>query len=529
MTKSALKKYAPWVAGAGVLGLLVAGVAYFIQREFSQVVQISLVVGLLGLVVAALINPEAIAQAMAGRQARYSANTLVMVLALLGILVLMNYLAYNNRASLRRDLSEGQVNTLAPETLEALKTLPEPVKAIGFYTSQASFQQESAQEILDRLKIEGQGKFGYEFVDPDRDPARASQYGLTKDATVYLEMGSQRQELSFVSEAELASALVRFNQPIKRAVYFLTGHGERDTAQTDENGISSIADKLKEQNYDIKPLNLQVTNTVPSDARVIVVAGSLQPLTQSEVDTLGRYLQTEDASLVALLDPPAQSQGDEPPAADPLVDYLKNTWGITARTDIIVDVANSFPQQPLIPLNNGYASSPITDRLQGVATFFPLARSLEYTTTTDVTVTPLITTDEGAWGETDIASLQSQSGPAADDAEATGPLTLALSAVNNVTKSRVVVFGDSDFAGNGFSNQGANAALLTNSVNWASRDETLINLTPRTPTTRTLEVLNALSVNVILLFTVLVMPLGVLAMGVVVWFLRREKVQKEAA
>ncbi len=529
MTKSALKKIAPWSVGVGVIGLLVAGVAYFIQREFSQVVQVSLVVGLLGLVVAALLNPEAVAQALSGRQARYGANALVMVLALFGSLVLVNYLAYNNRSSLRRDLSEGQINTLSPETLEALKKLPQSVKAIGFYSRNASFQQSSAQELLDRLKIDAQGKFGYEFIDPERDPVTARAYNLTKDATVFLEMGGQRQELSTVSESDLASALVRFAQPVKRAVYFLTGHGERDTAQSDQNGISSIADKLKEQNYEIKPINLQVTDTVPSDARVVVIAGSLQPLTEGEVETLGEYLQTENASLVVLLDPPAQTQGDQPPAADPLVDYLKSTWGITARDDIVIDLVNSFPQQPLIPLNSGYESNPITDRLQDVATFFPLARSLEFTATTDVTVTPLIKTDAGAWGETDIASLQSQPGPAMDGADAAGPLTLAVTAVNNATKARIVVFGDSDFTGNGVSNQGANAALLINSVNWASRDETLISLTPKIPTNRTLEVTSTLTINVILLFTVIVMPLGVLVLGVVVWFLRREKVQKASA
>ena len=57
---------------------------------------IALTVGLIGLVAGILLNPSGLMTALGARQARYGANTGVMVLALLGILSLMNYLAVRN-------------------------------------------------------------------------------------------------------------------------------------------------------------------------------------------------------------------------------------------------------------------------------------------------------------------------------------------------------------------------------------------------------------------------------------------------
>ena len=69
--------------------------------------------------------------------------------------------------------------------------------------------------------------------------------------------------------------------------------------------------------------------------------------------------------------------------------------------------------------------------------------------------------------------------------------------------------------------QFGNDRLLLNTMNWATGDENLINLTPKTPTSRFLTLTDAVTTNLILLFVVIIMPLSVIVIGVVVWFLRR--------
>ena len=63
-----------------------------------------------------------------------------------------------------------------------------------------------------------------------------------------------------------------------------------------------------------------------------------------------------------------------------------------------------------------------------------------------------------------------------------------------------------------------------NAIDWATSDETLINVTPRTPTQMTLQLTNTLTIKAILVLVIFVMPLLVLVMGGVVWFQRRRHV-----
>ncbi len=532
MPKS-LKAFAPAGVVVGFCGLLAAAVIWLLNRQFDTSVRVALAVGVLGFALAAMFDPAAVLRWAQGRQARYGGNVVVMTIALGGILVILNYLVINGPIPpewKRQDFTQDQANTLSPETLAAIKALPAPVKAIGFFSSSAGSQKESAKRLLDQYQLTaGGGKFTYEFHDPLGEPSLAKTYGVTQDASVIIIMGQDKQQPAFVSENEITGALIRLSHPTSSAVYFLTGHGERSVTATDINGVSSNADLLKKQNYDVRSLSLQVTGTVPSDARVLVIAGPLKPLTANEVKAVGDYLNGGGA-LVAMLDPAVQTQSDVS-QTDPLVDYLTSAWGLVLEQDVIVDLNNSYfdgqTRQPLFPLNGSYGTSPITSRLQNVATGFPVARSVKVFGTAqnfpDITYTPLVMTDSRAWGEMNMQSLLDNT-VKQDANDVPGPMNLGVSMTNSKTKARVVVYGDSDFSSNQFINAGANSLLFLNSVSWAALEESLINLTPKVPTTRTLNIVGSFTMNLIFLITVVVLPGAVVVLGVVMWFLRRRHI-----
>ena len=52
------------------------------------------------------------------------------------------------------------------------------------------------------------------------------------------------------------------------------------------------------------------------------------------------------------------------------------------------------------------------------------------------------------------------------------------------SETRLVVFGDSDFASNGYLGIQGNADLLLNTVNWLAEQENLISIRPRAPEDR---------------------------------------------
>jgi ABC-type uncharacterized transport system involved in gliding motility auxiliary subunit len=527
--QASLKRLTPLWLALGLGGLALAGLIALFQRRFDTYAQASLAVGLVGFALALLLNPAEVQTWMGGRQARYGGNVALMTAAFLAILVMVNWLIYQNPQ--RWDLTEDQTNTLAPETLQALEQLPEPVQAIGFYSTSFAGAQRSAEDLLESYRVRAKGKFSYEFHDPRGEPALARAYNITRDGTIILVMGDQQEELNFATEQEITGALVRFSHPSKRGIYFLTGHGEKDIAAAGDNSLAGVVDLLTKQNYAVQPLNLQVTTTVPSDARAIVIAGPLVPVTADEVATLSNYLKSNpNTALIVMLDPLVQTETTEG-TAEPLVDYLKTDWGINLPQDVIFDLSNSLPQQPFFPVNFGYEPSPITDKLQNIATAFPVARSVVISGTAEtfpgITYTPLVKTDEGAWGETNMESLATGELPTLDEGDHPGPLNIAVAAENQTTKTRLVVFGDSDFpsdtnlAGQRLFELGANANLFVNSVNWATVEESLINLALKTPTSRTLELVDDTTILMVGLFTIGIMPIAVLVLGGVVWFLRR--------
>lgn len=524
-----LKQYAPWVAIVGLLGLIVAAILGIIQREFTTPVQVSLAVGILGLALAGLLNPEAVQGWLGTRQARYGGNVLVMTVAMFGIVGVLNYLAFKNPQ--QWDWSADQASTLAPETRDALKQLPQPVIAIGFYTNRFSAAARSnAEALLKRYQIEAQGQFDYEFHDPEQEPALAQQYNITTDGKIILTMGDQREELTFADEATITGALVRLTHPTKRVIYFLIGHGEREIDDSGNNGLTYIVDVLKKQNYEVMPLNLQVTTTVPADARALVIAGPQIPVTPEEVTLIGEYLQRPGSGLVVLLDPPLEGlqTRTKPGEVEPLADYLSARWGLILPQNVVVDINSSLPNQPFVPVSYEYGAGSITNRLQSIATLFPLARSVKMAedaaqTFPNLRYTELVKTSQDAWGETDLANL-SAAGAEEGAEDTAGPLLIGAAAEDTTAKSRVVVFGDSDFVANSLSNRGVQAQLFANSVNWATTEESLINLTTKPLTTRTLDLIDDLTLRLIFFFTVIVMPLSVLIAGGIVWFQRRRHV-----
>jgi ABC-type uncharacterized transport system involved in gliding motility auxiliary subunit len=347
---------------------------------------------------------------------------------------------------------------------------------------------------------------------------------VVQDGTLILELGENRQTVDFASESEITGALSRLLNPIARVVYFVSGTGERDFDATDQSGYSQVAAQLKNQSYDLRPLNLAVTSTVPSDARVVVVAGSQVPVTPEVVTAIKTYVDG-GGSLIVLSDPPLQYQ-QALTATDPLVDYLRSDWGIGLGADVVLASSTSLQGQPFVPFAGNYGNHPITNDLQNIGTAYEVARSVSVvggaSANPAITLTPLVLAGDDAWGET---TLDDPNTPTQlDDADVQPPIHLAVAGENNTTGARVVVFGDSDFAGNTWAAQGADGRLFVGSVNWAAEDENLINITPKVPTNRTLALVDQLTIRLIALVTVLLMPLAVLVIGGVVWFQRRRHV-----
>jgi len=516
--------YAPlglWLAGAATLATLILLLLKFLAYEgvytppdakrFNLVMWIAAGLILVGLAVYALLDPQRTRQFIFGRQARHGSNAAITLVAWLGALIVVNIIAVQYPK--QWDLTEEKKYTLAKETEETLDKLSAPVHAIAFYTSQSSPQD--TRELLENYKRSSNGKFTYEFQDPDQNPMLAQQLGISGDGKIYLEMGERHEIVSYASEQEITRALVRLMNPGERTVYFLTGHGERDIEGYGNDGYSKLSAMLEAKNYTVKSLPLLAEKKVPDDALAIIIAGPQHPVSQEEVDLLSDYV-AKGGSLIVMEDPvPLTQFGDAP---DPLANYLVTIWGIRLDNDIVVDTNSS---SPLVPFGVDYSTHSITQKLRGIASFYPEARSVSLVENPPHAVDSLIRTLDRAWGETDFATLQSGQAAPNQESDIAGPITLAAASEDTTSGARVVVFGDSDFASNAYFDRYANGDVIVNAIDWAAEQENLLNLTPKDTIYRQLKPVSNVTLALVAILSVCIIPLLVIGGGVAAWISRR--------
>jgi ABC-type uncharacterized transport system involved in gliding motility auxiliary subunit len=527
--KWTVRRLAPaglWISG---LAILVAGTLLVIkllayiglytptnQKPINLTLWISLGVAIIGPALYALLDPRRVREFLAGRQARHGSNAVIMLLAFVLILVVVNAIVYQN--PVQWDWTEGQQNSLAPETVETLKALPAPVHAIGFFTQRNS--SSSTQELFDRLKAKSNGKFDYEFVDPESNPAKAQQYNVTRDGTIVLVMQGHQELLTSSTEQDVTNTLVRLMNPGQRTVYFLTGHGERDVENSGDTSYTRARSVLESKNYTVQTLNLLAQNKIPADALAIIISGPTKPISSEEMSLLKDYV-TKGGSLVVLEDPTLESNTSN--TSDPLIDYLTTTWGITINNDVVIDPSSS---QLIVAIEYTYGSHLITNSLQSqnLVSFYPAARSLTLDAELqDVQTTALVETIERSWGETDFAALQNNQVAFDASTDLAGPLTIAAVAENSNTKGRVVVFGDPDFADDTYFDQYGNGDMFINSVDWAAAQEKMISLTAKQPITRQMRLPSQLTILLLAFAFVILIPGLIVAGGVASWLVRRSR------
>src|SRR5262249_48068535 len=385
--------------------------------------------------------------------------------------------------------------SLSDQTKKVLADLKEPVHVQVFARS------EEFQRYRDRLdQYTYQSKLiSVEYIDPEKRPGIAQQLGVTTLGTVVFEYKGRNEKATSDGEQELTNALIKVITGRTPKVYFTQGHGEKDSNSADRSGYNGISSALTSGNFVVDKLVLAQQSAVPTDADIIVIAGPRADFLGPEIDLLKAYL-ARGGKLLVMLDPVIKA---DQPALTSLQALLKD-WGITADNDVVLDVSGmgklALGTDESVPVAASYPSHPITENFN-LLTAYPLARSM---TPVEGGVNGhmaqrVVETSKGSWGETDLKGLVS-GGAKPDESDVKGPVPLAAAVPARAApeaaeageepgdakknEARIVAFGDSDFASNGWLGISGNRDLFLNSVNWLAQQENLIAIRPKDPEDR---------------------------------------------
>ena len=522
----------------GWVGTAAVAVALFLQwqtfrAEWTQYSRWAAVAGLILILLYIAAQWREIAESFQRRQTRLGAISAASVLLVLAILVAINYLS--TRRNYRWDLTANKQFSLSDQTRQILQKLDAPIKT-SVYDKPTNF--DTFRDRLGEYEYVSRGKLAVDYVNPDKEPVKAQQDQVQSYGTVVFHYKGRSERVVGSDEQQLTNTLIKVISGEQKKVYFLEGHGERDTSNSGRDGYSAVTQGLGSENFKIESVSLAQKSDVPADATVLVEAAPRTDLLQPEADAIKRYLD-RGGKLFVMIEPELKDSKPQPN----LTALLKD-WGFDIGNNIVVDtnpVGQLLGTGPLAPVASRYPSHPITTNFR-LITAYPTARSVRAVSggSNGRTPQPFVETSAAAWGESDIGAVMSEKPVEADkDKDLIGPVPLAAavtatapnapapkatngSPASDASKpeTRVAVIGDSDFASNSYLGIQGNRDLFMNVVNWLAQQENLISIRPHEADDRRLTMTTQAQRNITWL-SWLILPVAIFALGVYNWSRRR--------
>lgn len=527
---------------AGIVLLIASAIASALSVDSSAIASLLLVVGL-------LLSSWALYKLRNDIRLLFSASRRELLLSTVGVLGVLIAIAWVSALYPKRiDLTATQEYSLAPETVQMVKTIDRPVH-ITFFHDRGMRETVELYELFAAQNA----KITVEFFDPTLNPAQAKLRGVQFAGTALFESEGRKLTVNGPTETDIANGLLRVTQTKQQLACFLEGHGEPNpfsleshdhtegaghshgietkVVQHEQHGMAKARNALEALNYLVEKVSLMQANTDLARCSVLIVAGPQTPLLEPEIKAIDAFLDNGGKAMF-MIDPFIKT------GLDPVI----AKFGIVMEDDMVIDPASHFWADPSTPAVSDYNPHEITSKLP--QTFFPGARTLSPTKlpVPGVSVRQLVNTSKKSFSNLDRSKVEFVEGK-----NRSGPLTIMATArinpqtvesaetvmrrlrgeqvdeakpITNRKEARIVVVGDSDFATNSFYHLVGNGTLFMNAVNFLAARDNLIGLKPRTYDLPLVIMTNTQMKGTFVLSIILI-PLLMAALGVAVWWRRK--------
>ena len=457
-----------------------------------------------------------------------------MIAAAVGIIVIANLVLGELPVSwVTLDVTSQKLYSLTDRTKEYVNTVDQDV-TIYVISSKDNCDAILAQtlqrydDLSDHIRVE--------YVDPNVNPRFHTQYTSENISLNSLILVSDKRSAvvdyndiyesdynydsytggysadttGYDGEGQITSALDKVLTDDVPRVYMTQGHGEVSLSTTFTNA-------LKKENTEYESINLMDYETVPEDAACLMIHGATGDFSEDDTEKVIQYL--ERGGNVVLV---AGITEGETPNLDALCAYM----GLQAAQGLVVEQdQNNYYRNPYYLLPNISYSS-FTSGLSGqYYVFVPFSRGvrIQDESREDISYTKFLTTSDSAFAKGDLTNLEDYE---KSEGDTEGPFVLGVSAVKTLEDGReatLVMFGSEQI----FSEEanvmvgGANQILFTNTIGTFAKHEVSVSIPAKSYHVSYLMIPQSRAVLFGVLLTV-VIPLGCLAAGFLIWFGRRK-------
>lgn len=426
------------------------------------------------------------------------------------------------------DVTSDKIYSLTDQTKEFVQGIDEDV-TIYVIVAESS-QDDTLGQTLARYE-ELSDHITVEYVDPNVNPRFYKQYTDSISMNSLIVVGEKRNKVILYSsiyeseydyttysstttgydgEGQITSALYYVLSDDMPKVYLTEGHGEYTLS-------SSFTGALKKQNVDYETINLMDYESVPEDAASLFIDAATTDFSADDKEKVLEYLERGGNVILVTGVTDAQT-----PNLDAILDYM----GLNRTEGLVVEMnAGNYYRSPYYVLPT-QSYSTYTSGLYGQYYIFaPYVQgiTIQDETVEDISYNTFLSTSEEAFSKTGEINLQDFE---KSEGDIEGPFAVGISAVKTIdeeTEATMVVYGSEQI----FTDEaneivsGANQVLFTNTIGSFVDQEVNISIPVKNYEISTLTVPQSKAVLVGLM-TVIILPLGCLATGFVIWFKRRK-------
>lgn len=258
----------------------------------------------------------------------------------------LNYLASSH--DIERDVAYFRTTRPGDASKAIVTTAAEPIEAVLFFSPGSDVGREIEPYFRD-LVAAAPGNMSYRIVDQALDPALAEELKVRENGQIVIRQGENLQKVKINTDIDRAKrelrkldgtiqkSLLKLTKG-QRNLYFLTGHGEASSRET-ENLLRKLnvlkREVLETQGFRVKSYGLSdgSSQQMPDDAGAVIVAAPTEPLLPEEVEAMLAWFE-QGGHLMITLEPGGEEN------LRPLLDGL----GVEAGTHSLAHMQKHLKQ-----------------------------------------------------------------------------------------------------------------------------------------------------------------------------------------